>query len=220
MVHRLLVALLVVLAGCAAAPGGEMPDQRSETTTSLPTTGEPVSSPLTTSTTSSSDVPAGANEANTVAYAELSHVQRRAFDAATIDGARFFAETRYVEGDYFDPSVAEPFETHEYVRKDGTYYQLSYQSGPLYASYGIQATEGQPTRNDTVVAYGNLSSLTRDPVRWAIENGSYTVPLGKWSTTPEDLSRADYVRYSGNHYRIGVVVGDWWVQVWTAEEVG
>ena len=220
MVHRLLIALLIVFAGCAAAPGGEVPDRTSGPGESPPTTSESVTSSSATSATPSPGVPADATEANTVEYAELSPVQRRVFDAAAADGAKFFAETRYVESDYPDLAVAEPFETHDYVRKDGTFYRLSSRTGDVLASYGIQATEGPPSENDTVVAYANLSERTREPVRRAIENGSYSTPFGKWSTVPGDLSRAEYVRYSGTHYWISVVVGDAWVQVWTAEAVG
>lgn len=210
MVPRLTVALLLLLAGCTTAGGGGTPAGTDVTHTPVPTA----------SATPSHDTPTDATEANTIAYADLSPAERRAFDAAVADGAEFFEESRHVEGDYLDPAVADVFERHEYIRKDGSYYRLSVQFGALYASYGIRTTEGQPSGTDTVVAYENLSARTREPVRWAIENGSYTTPLGKWSSLPDDLDGVEYVRYSGTHYRLSVVVGDAWVQVWTAEEVG
>lgn len=208
MVPRLTLALLLLLAGCTAIDPGP-PEQGTETVSPVRTTGTPTIS----------ETPTGVNEANTIEYTELSAIQQRAFDVATEEEARFFDESPYLEGDYFDPDVAEPFESHEYVRKNDTYYQLSSRLGNAIASYEIRADESQPNGNATITAFENLSAQSRTPVQWAIENGSYSVPSGKWNSLPDELSGANYVRYSDSYYRMSYTVGDAWVKVWTAEEV-
>lgn len=200
IIRTLGSTIVLVLSGCSAIVGI---DQRA-----------PNPSPRETTVPST---PTDATAGNTVEYSELSATEKRAFDAAVEDKARFFYESPYVEGEYFDPEVANPFERYKYVRKDGSFYELSSQNGELFASYQIRTTKSQPGENATVVAFQDLSSGSSSAVRQAVENGSYTAPFGKWNTLPDGLSGVDYVRYSDEHYRIQVVVGDAWVQVWNAE---
>lgn len=194
--RRLAVVLavcLVLLAGCAGFAGDER---------------------------AGAETPGDATPANAVAYGNLSPAERRAFDAAVDGGAEFFGDTRYLEGEYFDPAVARPFRAHEYVRKNGTFYELSSHDGHVVASYKIVASAGDPPGNATVVALGTLPAEVRRPVSWAIENGSYTTPLGQWNSVPDELGDAEYVRDGDRSYRLGYRVGDAWVEVWEAEKVG
>lgn len=196
MVRYVGVALLVLLAGCQGFTAGSTPAE------------------------STADAPPGATVTNTVGYEDLSPGAQRAFDAAVDGQAKFFAESdsEYVDGPYFDPATAEPFRDYEFVRKNRTYYRLSGRFGRLYASYRIRALPAPVPTNATVTSLSALNASLRNPVRWAIENGTYNVPLGKWGSVPGDR-RPEYVRYSNETYRVGILAGDAWVEVWEAEPV-
>lgn len=204
MVPRLLVGFLLVTAGCTAADvSGDAPRTTTATTTET--------APIETATTPTETE---TNESNTVAYDDLSATQRRAFDRAVAGQAQFVDESvldsPYVDGDYFTRETAAPFRTHAYVRKNGTDYGLSYREsgGDAFATYGIRATGASAPDDATVVALANVSAEVRDEVRWAVENGSYTAPAGKWSSLPTGFDEFDYVRHEGETYRISVVYGD------------
>lgn len=201
----LVVALLLLLAGCSAPvperPGGSTPPTPEPTLTGTP-------SP-----------PADATDGNTVDYADLPPRSQRAFDAALEDTARFAPESPAVESDYFAERAADPFYDHRYVRRSGTYYEVSLQPGRLLASYHIHASLATPDGDETAVAYGNLSDDVSDEVRGAIENGSYDVPMGRWSAIPEELRDVDLVRYRGERYRLHYVVGDYRVLELSVREV-
>lgn len=228
MVPRLVVALLLVTAGCTAADGGS-PATPSATPTSTPTVDRPAtSSPASTSTpptTVTDTPPTSPTESNTVAYGSLSPTQQRAFDRAVAGRAQFVdadaLDSPYVGDGYYARDVATPFWTHEYVRKDGTHYRLSYREsgGEVLAAYGIEATREEPPADADVVALENVSPRARDPVRWAAENGSYYAPAGKWPSLPQGFDRFDYVRVSGDTYRISVTYGDFFAAELRVERV-
>lgn len=199
--HRPLASVCVVLtafvllAGClgpANAPGTGTP---TATPTDTPT---PTHTPTTPGTVTT---PSGAT---TVAYADLSPEARAAFDAALGGEAKFLPASDYVDGEFFDPDATAPFREHEHVSRNGTTYEVSLHStGELYASYDVHAAPGSPGENATVVEYASA-----DPeIRWAVENGSHQVPLGKWDSRPD----VDYVRYGGDIYELSYAVGDYWV---------
>lgn len=207
----LSIALLVVLtAGCTGPAHGpaENPTNAS-TPTDSPT---PTTSPEPVTTT----VP-DPTDGNTVDHANLSADAKAAFDAARGGEAKFLPDSPHVEGDYFDPDVLDEFRDYEYVEQNGTTYALSTHSGELYASYSIFADPASPGENASVVAHENLSANVSAQVRSAIENGSHDVPLGKWQSLHPDLADVEYVRYEGETYRLDYAVGDYWVQVLTAE---
>lgn len=197
------LALLIVLAGCSTGPAG----------------GGPETSP-TTSPTTTFDGPPDATRGNTLVYADLTATQRGAFEAAVDEEARCLGESihesPHVQGEYFDPAVCRSFGTDEYVRKNGSYYEISTQMGGVIADYNLHAFETDAPPNGTVVPLTNLSDRTREPVRRAVENGSYRVPWGKWSALPGELQGRVYVRHSGTVYGIGISVGDAWITVLTA----
>ncbi|WP_372910921.1 hypothetical protein [Salinigranum sp.] len=228
----LLVVTSVVAAGCSGAPGGSSP---APTTPPAPTTaGQPSPSPTPTATSTSSPTSpettttarSGAPTANdTVDYTALSSTQKRAFDRA-LDGTVQFVddsalESPYVGDEYVDRDAADPFRTHDYVRKNDTYYRVSYEESGGYglATYGIRATEGEPPDDASVVALKDLSTEVRNPVEWAIENGSYGVPAGKWSSLPQEFDRFEYVRAPNGTYRITVVYGDLFADTLHVERV-
>jgi anti-sigma28 factor (negative regulator of flagellin synthesis) len=210
----MIVVLLLVLAGCSGVGG---PANTNESTaTTAPTAATETTATETTSTT----VP----ELDSVDYAELSPVERRAFDRAVQGEAVFVpgsvATSDSLDDSYFSQLVAGVFRVNDYVRKDGVLYRLNYEEtgGPLVASYTFQATESQPTGNETAVDFEAIPSRAKEPVRSAIENGSYEVPAGKWSAAPEGL-RDRHVRYNGSVYRINIAVGDEFSDVLRAEKI-
>jgi hypothetical protein len=216
----LLLVLVVAVAGCTGGPVGTQPAPATATATpeqpSTPTdTPTPTATPPPTPpATTTPATPGPPTAKNTVDYAELSPTQKRAFDRA-VDGEAQFVddsalESPYVGDEYFARDAADPFESYDYVRKNGTHYRVSYEEsvGDGLATYGIRATERRPPDDANVVALENLSTEVREPVRWAVENGSHGVPAGKWSSLPQAFDRFEYVRVSGDTYRISVVYGD------------
>lgn len=215
MVRAIALALLLVLAGCTGVGGPGQPAATESPPSATPTTADPT--PTATHTETNEPTPTDATSGNTVEYSDLSETQQRAFDEAIANGSAEFAppsirESPYVEGRLFDEDDLGRLRAAEFVVKDGAYYRLSLEMGRLIASYGLQATESDPSENATVVPLGDLSADAREPVRRAIENGSYGTQPGRWSSLPQGLDDADYVRYNGSHYEISAIVGDYWVQ--------
>jgi len=213
MRRELMVILLVLLAGCSGLNGGAPSTQPTETTSAIPTT---TSSP-------SNATPTAATPSNTVNYTALSETEQQAFDAAQQRATGFapdaVRESPYVNRTYFPTDAKEVFQEHEYLQKNGSYHQLSWDVGPTLATYEIQVTDHQPSENASVVVLENLSSEVREPVQKAIENGSYDTPFGKWDSLPENLSTADFVRANGTHYKLDVIAGDFWADEMRAEPV-
>ncbi|QLH83112.1 hypothetical protein [Halosimplex pelagicum] len=238
---RLIVALvaLAALGGCLAAPGpgdGATPTDSmdpsdtpatatpTDTPTDEPATGTPDSTPATDTPTaappSGSPTPtATPADGNTVDYSELSPASQAAFDDALDGEISFVPDSPYVEGTH-TVEAAGPFRDHAFVRKDGQRYRIDIaMDGRLYASYAIYADRASPGENATVTAHANLSAEVRDEVRWAVENGSYGVPMGKWDSLPTELGDTTYVRYDGETYRMSYAVGDYWAETMTVEPV-
>jgi len=213
MRRKLMVALLIMLAGCSGLNGGATPTQTSDAT-----------SPIETTTAAPSDSsPADVTASNTVNYTALSPAEQRAFDTAQ-QGEVGFApesvrESPYVNKTYVPTDLKETFQNHEYVQKNGSYYQLSWDVGPTIASYNIQITEQQPPKNATSVALENLSSPVREPVQNAIQNGSYDTPFGKWDSYPASLENIEYIQYNEGYYKIDLLAGDFWADQMSANLV-
>ena len=74
----------------------------------------------------------------------------------------------------------------------------------------IYADLAEPGPNETVRALSDLPENVRTETRWAIENGSHTVPFGKWDSLPESLQETEYVRYENETYGTSYAVGDFW----------
>lgn len=198
------VLAVVVLAGCSGTVGS---DPATDTVTAV----EP---PETTS-----DPPAAASPDNTLHVSNLTAYQRAAFRAAKDGGAQFVPNSTYVdESEGFDRERMEPFRTHEFVRENGTYYRITFEDGQLYATYGITATVGTPSENDTVVALADLPEPVRDEARQAVTEGQYYAPYGKWDSLPESLRDAQYIRCRNETYRMRYVVGDNWARLLTVQE--
>ena len=198
-VHRaILFALLFLLAGCSAPIGGPT-DTATSGPTATPTTPDPTGTPTT---------PPDATAADTVAYGDLSVEARSAFDAARSGSARFAPDSPYVEGDAYDVAAADVFGENAYVVRDGSYYSVSLEPDGYVASYHIQATSATVSRDAPVVALGNLSADVRDEVRWAVENGSHSVPPGKWSSLPPSIEDNQFVRYGNETYHLSAIHGD------------
>lgn len=184
------VALLLLLAGCSAPAGGP-----TDTATPAPT---PTPSTPTEATTG-----------NTVAYGNLSAEARSAFDAALNDGARFGPDSPYMADEMFDVTAAEVFADHTFVRREDTFYAVTLQTEGYVASYHIRAANATVSENASVVAFENVSVDLRDAVRSAIENGSHSVPPGKWDAAPPVLEDYEFVRHEGETYHLSVLHGDY-----------
>jgi hypothetical protein len=230
MARRPLLALLVVLAGCAGGPGGAQhsPSTRAPTATETATATAAVTPTPGGSTTPTATTPAATTTATgrtTVDYTALSASQQRAFDRALEGTPQFLdqstLESPYVGEEYFPRRAAEPFEEHGYIRRNGTLYRLSFErgGGDWFATYGIEAMREQPPADARVVALENLSTRVREPVRQAVDNGSSGAPAGQWDSLPNGFDRFEYVRASGTTYRITVVSGDLWADTLHAERV-
>ena len=184
------LALLLLLAGCSAPAGGP-------TDTATP---DPTATPTT---------PPDATAANTVAYGDLSSEARAAFDAALDGGARFAPDSPYVEGEAFDVNAADVFGDNAYVVREGTYYAVSLEPDGYVASYHVRADSATVGGNASVVALENVSAEVRDEIRSAVENGSHSVPPGKWSSLPPALEDHEFVRHGGTTYHLSVLHGDY-----------
>jgi len=238
---RLIVTFvaLAALGGCLAAPGpggdGATPTDSMDpsdapatgtsvgTPASSPATGTPDSpSPTDTPTPDPPSASPTASEpttGNTIDYSELPPASQAAFDDALDGQISFVPDSPYVEGDH-TTEAAGPFRDHAFVRTDGQHYRIDIaMDGRLYASYSIYADRASPGENASVTAYANLSAEVRDEVRWAVENGSYDVPTGKWDSLPTELGNTSYVRYDGETYRTSYAVGDYWAERMTVERV-
>lgn len=211
---RLAVVAMLATAGCLGA-GGPVTD--GETAAAKPT-------PTQTATSTPSPTPhptppsTSAGGGDTIRYDELTADQRAAFDAALNGTATFAPDSPHVDAQ-FDADEVGPFYEYDYVRWNGTVYRISLTSGRLYAQYWIEATWTDDTDGRTVVALENLSTDVRDEVRAAVEDGSHTVPFGKWNSLPEELQNVDAVRDEDRVYALGYVVGDYWADVLTVDPV-
>lgn len=207
MRQTLVVIFLVTLAGCTSPlTGSDTGTSTVEMNTTSPT------DPATT-------VPAGAD---TVQYSELSETQQEAFDVAVESRAQFLSEqtlnSSYVSDSYFDRTIAEVFQLHEFVRKDGQLYRVRYEedAGDTFASYQLRTKQADPTDNATVTHFESLSEGSQDIVEPAIQNGTYSIPAGKRDSLPEDIPWEGYIEYNNTTYRILVVSGDVFADTLTA----
>lgn len=194
-----MAVLLIVLAGCSGLNGGAPSTQPTDPTSTVATSN------------------------NTVNYTELSDTEQQAFDAAQQRSTGFapisVRESLAINQTYFPLDAQDVFQNHEYVQKNGSYYQISWDGHTSLATYEIRVTEQQPSENASVVALGNLSSEVREPVQKAIENGSYETPYGKWYSLPESLHDSKFVRANGTYYKTRFTVGDFWNTEMRAEPV-
>jgi len=189
MCRAIPLALLLLLAGCSAPTGGP-------TGAATP---EPTETPAITP---------DATAANTVDYDDLSPEARAAFEAALDDGARFAPDSPYLGNETYDVAAADVFDEHAYVERDDTYYAVSLEHGGYVASYHVRADAATVGGDARVVALDNLSADVRDEVRSAIENGSHSVPPGKWRSLPPALEDHEFVRYENETYRLSAIHGD------------
>ena len=187
----LLVALLFV-AGC--------------------TGGGPATTPTATQTASATPTPtetatdAEPTAANTLSYADLSETEQAAVRVAVNRTVSFLPDSPHVPETRFGPDVAGAFNEPEYLRYDGTVYEVSLTQGRLYASYGVDAERATPGANASVVDAANLTDAEREIVRAAVDGG-YSTELG---ADRPPLPDAEYVRYDGETYQLGLIVGDYW----------
>jgi len=181
--------LLLLLAGCSGPVAGP-----TDTATPEPT--------RTVST------PTDATAETTIAYGNLSTDAKAAFDVAVDGEARFGPDSPYLDDELFDATTAEVFGEHKFVTRDGTYYAVSLQTEGYVASYHVRAANATVSENASVVAFENVSAGVRDMVRSAIENGSYSVPPGKWNSAPAALEDLQFVRYRGETYHLSILHGD------------
>lgn len=195
IIPGLVLALLLVCAGCSENISASKGD------TAKPTT-EPA--------------PSG----TVVEYRSLNDTQQSAFRDALQSEVSFHPDVPYInESRGYDSQADDPFLVHDYVRYDGALYQVRTERGELYASYSLRASIGSPPDQSTVVGFDSLPDRIRDEVRTAITDGGYHAPFGKWDSLPEPLGDTEYIRYGNRTYEMRYIVGDAYETVLTVEEV-
>lgn len=186
----LLLVALVLVAGCTGGPAATPTETQTDTASPTP-----------------DPIPGTATETpETVAYADLSETEQAVVRAAVNGTVRFLPDSPHVPETRFGPDAVNAFHDVEYVRYDGTRYEVSLTQGDLYASYGVETEVAEPGPNTTVVDAANLSDGEREVVAAAVDGGYHT-ELG---ADRPPLPDAEHVRYEGETYRLLLVVGDYW----------
>lgn len=216
----ILIALLVVLAGCAGF-GGQPPTESTTTTTTQTTTTE---TPATTTTTQTTTM---ARTATTTTVPESSVV---AYEALSSTEQRFFRE---LLGNDTDSQVAPPpfglrnlsggeyvslsSKGSVYVRYRGTLYEVSYRSIGFYGRYTPEVwavnrtVTGQPVR-----AYENLSTRAQSVFRAGLAGEA---PEHGYANEEFPRELLGYVRYNGTLYRVVEVHADYVRAIYSAQKV-
>lgn len=162
--------------------------------------------------------PPGGN--TTVSYAALTESQQAAFHDALTCNVRFGPESKWLNGSrYYSSTDQQPFDANEYVRYDGTLYEIVSSRGEHFAVYGISASPGTPPEGASVTALPNLSSRVRTEVRQALASGHYSAPPGKWASLPDPLHSSTYVRHDNQTFELTYVVGDGRLDVVTVDRI-
>ncbi|MDZ7747275.1 MAG: hypothetical protein U5K28_12565 [Halobacteriales archaeon] len=193
----LLLVALVLVAGCTG--GGP-----ATTATEVPTATETATE--TASPTPTPDPIPGTATPKTISYADLSETEQAAVRVAVNRTVRFLPDSPHVPETRFGPDVVGAFHDAESIRYDGTLYEISLTQGELYASYGVEAEPAEPGPDTTVVNATSLTDAERAVVRAAV-NGGYSTELG---ADRPPLPDAQYVRYEGTTYQLGLIIGDYW----------
>jgi len=198
----LVVAVVVLLAGCSGAIG-TADSQPEATTTDKTTSPAPTTAAPNTTTV---------NQSQVVDFQTLSTQQQSAFLYSLDDNrtAVFAPSSPYLNVTRsYDPEIQTPFRNHEYVRYNGSLYraQLPIVSG--FAIYDIEASASNPPDNASVTAFDSLPETLQDEIRIAITNGTHTTQPGEWDSLPEPLEGGgQYVRYENRTYILSYGVAD------------
>lgn len=211
-----LLAVLLVLAGCAGAPAADPATPESETTTTTPATSAATSSATTSEATSSGGTTTTTTYAGltTIDADDLSPSERELLRRAVENGS--VTVTRANLSDQLTPDT-----DGWTVRYRGTRYELSWQYEGLRGEYHlddatrVNASAVEPS--DGVIAYENLTADARqlfDAARSGNDTGSYGA-----RAFPDQLRDNRYVTYDGEYYGLHLHVGDYVVLRLTVTEV-
>lgn len=189
--RRLLAACgvtVVALAGC-----GSSTESGSETA-SIP----PETSTRTPTPTEIRNVP----EAEIVGYEKLSPEQQAAFDRARTEVVVFSSSLpEHAERNVdFGIEVSLPFRNHEYVRKDGTLYEIQLAGPTRVPATRIEVRSVDSTANETAIRLANRSGEGYELVERAIEGDG--IAKGIEVAQPDAVSTGDFVEYRDTHYEI------------------
>jgi|APHM01.1.fsa_nt_gi hypothetical protein len=187
----LVVALCLVLAGCAGA-GGQTIDSPTSTDTT------------TTDTTTTTTGPPGSA---IVDYDELDSNARWLFETALDD------EGGTVETTNTTSSEFEPFVDHKYVRYEGNLYDINWDRDRVPETVVVEATAtngSELAENRSVVEYAGLSERGQEDFLAILneEELSVSYELGESPFSGEPISGpTGYVLYEGTHYELSLAQG-------------
>ncbi len=186
IVLALAVALCLVLAGCSGST-------QSEPATETPT---PTSTP-------------SPPDGSVVAYSSLTSTEQVVFDRARANGSVGLGPDS-PELDYELPSsAATPFQEHDHVKRNGTYYEVSVADRGFVGSYALDAELTEPGDSETVVAFENVTGEDVAILQQALRDGRYAVPPGGEASFDVSVGTGDVVEYRGETYRLTRIVGDY-----------
>lgn len=198
----LVVALCLVLAGCAGT--GE---QTTDGPTSTDATTTDTTTDSTTDTTIDTTTTNGPSESEIADFDELDANARWLFMTA-LDDEGGTVETTNTTSNKF-----EPFVDNEYVRYEGDLYNVNWDRNMIPETVVTEATatdDSELAENRSVVEYANLSERGQEDFL-AILSGeelSVSYELGE-SPFPGEPIRGPtgYVLYEGTHYELSLASG-------------
>jgi hypothetical protein len=192
------LSIIGAIAGCTTSLDDESTPPTSTTSLDDDSNSSP---PATTSTSTEAS--------QVIEYEDLNAQQQSAFKVALQNTVYFVPESSYINKPYkYDLDEATVFKEYNFVRYEGSLYDISLEPDQMYATYGIKTATGTPSNNATVAEFAQLPEGVREEVKTAIEAGEYYAPAGKWDSLPESLGDADYVRYDNSTYEMTYIYGD------------
>lgn len=144
----------------------------------------------------------GVPEERVINYDELAPEEQNAFDQArneTVIFSSSLSDDAEVDVD-FGISVAQPFQNHDSVRKDGTLYELQMNGPHRIGATRVEVGPVGSRGNGTVISLENRTGEGYELVRQAIEADGVTE--GIQVQQPDSVSTGDVVEYRGNYYEV------------------
>jgi len=141
-------------------------------------------------------------ESEVVDYEALSPEQQEAFDRAQREAVVFSSSLpERAEPDVdFGIEVSIPFREHEYVRTNGSLYDLQLDGPNRIGATRVKVQSVDPAGNESAIRLANRTGDGYELIERAIEGDG--VAEGIQTPQPDSVSTGDIVEYGGNHYEI------------------
>lgn len=186
----LILAFIILVAGCASFPGGSTSDTQAPTPTPPTTTAATPDSP-------SSPTATAIPEDQILDYDKLWPEAQQLFDRARTNGSLVLEATR----------PPWPYREYEYVRYEGSLYHVTTEEAGAKGLYGLKPERINASDipdDETPSNFSNLSYRAQTVIRQAIVEGEYESPQKPY---PEFLSLR-YVRFNSTYYDMGAYHAD------------